>query len=79
MENCPGENCFWLEKLLAVKNENGLRQQNHVKDGSKGVVAAGESLQSLSKPCEDAKEIAQVGTVSANSDESVGNIIAGSE
>ena len=42
----------------------------------KGVVVAVESLQSLSKPCEDAKEIAQVGTVSANSDESVGNIIA---
>ncbi len=42
----------------------------------KGVVAAVSSLQELSKPCEDAKEIAQVGTVSANSDESVGNIIA---
>ena len=42
----------------------------------KGVVAAVKSLQKLSKPCEDAKEIAQVGTVSANSDDSVGNIIA---
>ena len=42
----------------------------------KAVVAAVESLKDLSKPCEDAKEIAQVGTVSANSDESVGNIIA---
>ncbi len=42
----------------------------------KGVIAAVASLQELSKPCEDAKEIAQVGTVSANSDESVGNIIA---
>ncbi len=42
----------------------------------KAVVAAVGSLQDLSKPCEDAKEIAQVGTVSANSDESVGNIIA---
>ncbi|GAA6136559.1 chaperonin GroEL [Arenicella sp. 4NH20-0111] len=42
----------------------------------KAVVAAVASLQDLSKPCEDAKEIAQVGTVSANSDESVGNIIA---
>ena len=40
----------------------------------KGVVAAVKSLQKLSKPCEDAKEIAQVGTVSANSDDSVGNI-----
>jgi len=42
----------------------------------KAVTAAVGSLQDLSKPCEDAKEIAQVGTVSANSDESVGNIIA---
>jgi len=42
----------------------------------KAVVASVASLQELSKPCEDAKEIAQVGTVSANSDESVGNIIA---
>lgn len=42
----------------------------------KAVIAAVEELKSLSKPCENAKEIAQVGTVSANSDESVGNIIA---
>ncbi len=42
----------------------------------KAVAASVASLQELSKPCEDAKEIAQVGTVSANSDESVGNIIA---
>ena len=42
----------------------------------KAVIAAVSELKTLSKPCEDAKEIAQVGTVSANSDESVGNIIA---
>ncbi|MDG1906240.1 MAG: chaperonin GroEL [Arenicella sp.] len=42
----------------------------------KAVAASVVALQELSKPCEDAKEIAQVGTVSANSDESVGNIIA---
>ena len=42
----------------------------------KATVAAVEELAKLSKPCEDAKEIAQVGTVSANSDESVGTIIA---
>ena len=42
----------------------------------KAVVASVDALKSLSKPCEDAKEIAQVGTVSANSDESVGSIIA---
>jgi len=42
----------------------------------KAVIASVESLQKLSKPCKNATEIAQVGTVSANSDESVGNIIA---
>ncbi|MGH1541256.1 MAG: chaperonin GroEL [Arenicella sp.] len=42
----------------------------------KAVVAGVEELKSISKPCSDQKEIAQVGTVSANSDESVGNIIA---
>ena len=42
----------------------------------KAVVATVAQLQSISKPCADHKEIAQVGTVSANSDESVGSIIA---
>jgi len=42
----------------------------------KAVVAAVESLKKLSKPCSDHKEIAQVGTISANSDESIGKIIA---
>ena len=36
------------------------------------VTAAVDSLQTLSKPCEDSKAIAQVGTISANSDESIG-------
>ena len=42
----------------------------------KAVIAVVAQLQSISKPCADHKEIAQVGTVSANSDESVGSIIA---
>jgi len=42
----------------------------------KAVVAAVESLKGLSKPCSDHKEIAQVGTVSANADTSIGEIIA---
>ena len=42
----------------------------------KAVITAIEDLKSLSKPCSDHKEIAQVGTVSANADESVGSIIA---
>jgi chaperonin GroEL len=42
----------------------------------KAVVAAVEGLKSISKPCSDNKEISQVGTISANADESIGKIIA---
>ncbi|MGR5288224.1 chaperonin GroEL [Vibrio maritimus] len=42
----------------------------------KAVAAAVEELKALSVPCEDTKAIAQVGTISANSDSTVGNIIA---
>jgi chaperonin GroEL len=40
------------------------------------VLAATEELKRLSKPCKDAKAIAQVGTISANADESIGKTIA---
>ncbi len=40
------------------------------------VQAAVGELESISKPCEDSKAIAQVGTISANSDEDIGKIIA---
>ena len=40
------------------------------------VAAATEELKKLSKPCKDPKSIAQVGTISANSDESIGKTIA---
>ena len=42
----------------------------------KAVAAAVEAVQGMSTPCEDNKAIAQVGTISANSDNSVGEIIA---
>ncbi|MGB5456175.1 MAG: chaperonin GroEL [Gammaproteobacteria bacterium] len=42
----------------------------------KAVLAAVEALQSQSKPCDTSEAIAQVGTISANSDSTVGNIIA---
>jgi chaperonin GroEL len=42
----------------------------------KAVSGAVEHLKSISTPCADTRAIAQVGTISANSDESVGNIIA---
>ncbi|MET1219368.1 MAG: chaperonin GroEL [Glaciecola sp.] len=42
----------------------------------KAVAAAVEELKGLSTPCADSKSIAQVGTISANSDSVVGDIIA---
>lgn len=42
----------------------------------KAVIAAVEELKKLSTECADSKAIAQVGTISANSDEIVGQIIA---
>src|SRR6195256_1204093 len=42
----------------------------------KGVASVVEELKKLSKPCKDTKAIAQVGTISANSDESIGKTIA---
>src|SRR3974390_1579918 len=41
-----------------------------------GVITAVEELKKLSKPCKDSKAIAQVGTISANLDESIGKTIA---
>jgi chaperonin GroEL len=42
----------------------------------KAVSVAVEELKKLSKPCKDSKAIAQVGTISANSDDSIGKTIA---
>ncbi|KTD04905.1 chaperonin GroEL [Legionella feeleii] len=42
----------------------------------KAVTAVTKQLQSMSKPCKDGKAIAQVGTISANSDQAIGSIIA---
>ena len=42
----------------------------------KAVTAAVGAVSGMSTPCEDSKAIAQVGTISANSDASVGEIIA---
>ncbi len=42
----------------------------------KAVAGAVEELKKISKPCSDGKAIAQVGTISANSDEAIGKIIA---
>jgi chaperonin GroEL len=53
------------------------RNPMDVKRGiDKAVLAATEELQKLSKPCKDSTAIAQVGTISANSDHSIGKTIA---
>ena len=53
------------------------RNPMDVKRGiDKAVSAVTEELRKLSKPCKDPKAIAQVGTISANSDESIGKTIA---
>src|SRR5580658_9917547 len=62
------------EGLKAVSSG---RNPMDIKRGiDKGVIAAVEELKKLSKPCKDSKAIAQVGTISANADESIGKTIA---
>merc|ERR1711988_1782498 len=46
------------------------------KTSDKAVAAAVEELKNMSKPCTTGKAIAQVGSISANSDDTVGQIIA---
>src|SRR5262247_1773601 len=62
------------EGLKAVSSG---RNPMDIKRGiDKGVTAAVDELKKLSKPCKNPKEIAQVGTISANADESIGKTIA---
>ena len=42
----------------------------------KATIAAVQAIRDLSKPCDDARNIAQVGTISANGDETIGKLIA---
>jgi chaperonin GroEL len=54
----------------------GMNPMDLKRGVDKAVIAAVEALKKISRPCSDNKEIAQVGTISANSDESIGTIIA---
>ncbi len=59
-------------KLVSAGNNPIL-----IKHGiDKAVAVVVEELKKMSKPTRDQKEIAQVGTISANSDETIGKIIA---
>ncbi|WP_455197872.1 chaperonin GroEL [Kaarinaea lacus] len=62
------------EGMKAVAS--GMNPMDLKRGIDKAVIAAVNSLKDLSKPCEDDNAIAQVGTISANSDESIGRIIA---
>jgi chaperonin GroEL len=60
-----------------LKAVSAGRNPMDIKRGiDKGVTAVVEELKKLSKPCKDSKAIAQVGTISANADESIGKTIA---
>ncbi len=60
-----------------LKAVSAGRNPMDIKRGiDKAVTAAVEEIKKLSKPCKDNKAIAQVGTISANSDESIGKTIA---
>jgi len=60
------------QKLVAAGN-NPMAIKRGI---DKAIEVAVKELQGMSKPTKDQREIAQVGTISANSDETIGNIIA---
>ena len=63
-----------IEGMKAVAA--GMNPMDLKRGIDKAVTAAVEELKNMSKPCEDQKAIAQVGTISANSDKEIGDIIA---
>jgi len=54
----------------------GMNPMDLKRGMDKAVIAATEELKKLSKPCATSKEIAQVGSISANSDHNIGELIA---
>ena len=54
----------------------GMNPMDLKRGVDKAVAGVVEELKRLSKPCEDDRSIAQVGTISANSDSAIGRIIA---
>jgi len=59
-------------KLVAA----GINPMDLKRGIDKAVIAVVAALEALSKPTSDQKEIAQIGTISANGDDTIGNIIA---
>jgi len=54
----------------------GMNPMDLKRGVDKAIIAMVKEVEALSTPCTDTKAIAQVGTISANSDEAVGAIIA---
>ncbi|WPE18783.1 chaperonin GroEL [Candidatus Thioglobus autotrophicus] len=69
-----------LAQALVVEGVKSVAAGMNPMDLKRGIDKATEAavnaLRELSQPCNDTKAIAQVGTISANSDNSVGDIIA---
>ena len=69
-----------LAQALVVEGVKSVAAGMNPMDLKRGIdkatTAAVEALRGLSQPCDDTNAIAQVGTISANSDSSVGDIIA---
>ena len=69
-----------LAQIIAVEGSKavaaGMNPMDLKRGIDKAVIAAVDEIKKLSKPCSDRNSIAQVGTISANSDNAVGDIIA---
>jgi len=69
-----------LAKSIVIEGHKAVAAGMNPMDLKRGIdkatAAVVAELKKLSVPCKDNKAIAQVGTISANSDESIGNIIA---
>ncbi len=67
------QSIFYEGSKLVAAGHNPMALKRGV---DKAVVAVVGELEKISKPTKDQKEIAQVGTISANNDDTIGNIIA---
>jgi chaperonin GroEL len=67
------QSIFFQGSKLVAAGHNPMALKRGI---DKAVAAVVQELAKLSNPTKDQKEIAQVGTISANNDETIGNIIA---
>src|SRR5438270_24689 len=69
------------EELLVIREgmkfvASGMNPMDLKRGIDKAVIGVVEELKKISKPCSNSKEIAQVGSISANADPNIGKIIA---